>query len=140
MIYLDTSVAVPLFIPEPSSAAVDAWFSSCDEKLVSADWLLTEFASALSIKVRRGEITPAQAKAAGKDFEIFSRSGLRLLPVTRTAFAQAAVLARDASSGLRSGDSLHLAMAIEAGAMGVATADGNLAQNAKANGLAVYRF
>ncbi|MGA7177976.1 MAG: type II toxin-antitoxin system VapC family toxin [Thiobacillaceae bacterium] len=140
MIYLDTSAAIPMFVPEPASDAVDAWFEACDEPLISADWILTEFASALSIKVRRGELKQGQAQMAWKDFENFSRSGLRLIPVSRQAFEHAAQLARHVPSGLRSGDSLHLAMAIEARSASIATADGNLEKNAKAKGLAVKRF
>lgn len=140
MIYLDTSVAIPLFIPEPTSDAVDAWFEACDDTLISADWILTEFASALSIKVRRGEIEQKQAQAAWKNFESFCQSGLRLVPVSRQAFRQSAQLVLDAASGLRSGASLHLAMAIETGASSIATADVNLAKSAKLKGLAVSRF
>jgi predicted nucleic acid-binding protein len=140
MIYLDTSAAVPLFVPEPSSAAVESWFTVCDKPIVSSDWILTEFASALSIKARRGEIAQSQADAAWRAFEAFSRSGLRLIPVSRSAFDHAARLVRNVASGLRSGDSLHLAMAIEAGATQIATADGNLEENARANGLIVNRF
>ena len=140
MIYLDTSVAIPLFIPEPTSDAVDAWFEACEDTLISADWILTEFATALSIKVRRGEIEQKQAQAAWKNFESFCQSGLRLVPVSRQAFGQAAQLVLNAASGLRSGDSLHLAMAIETGASSIATADINLAKNAKLKGLAVNRF
>ena len=140
MIYLDTSAAIPLFIPEPISDSVDAWFEACDETLISSDWILTEFASALSIKVRRGEIEQKQAQAAWKDFESFCQSGLRLVTVSRLAFRQAAQLVRDVPSGLRSGDSLHLAMTIEVGAARIATADVNLAKNAKLKGLAVNRF
>ena len=140
MIYLDTSAAIPLFIPEPISDAVDAWFEACDETLISSDWILTEFASALSIKVRRGEIEQKQAQAAWKDFESFCQSGLRLVTVSRQAFRQAAQFVRDVPSGLRSGDSLHLAMSIEVGAASIATADVNLAKNAKLKGLAVNRF
>lgn len=140
MIYLDTSAAIPLFVPEPASDAVDAWFEACDDTLISSDWILTEFASALSIKVRRGEIEQKQAQVAWKDFEHFCQTGLRLVPVSRQAFGQAAQLVRKVSSGLRSGDSLHLAMAIEAGAASIATADLNLAKNAKSMGLAVNRF
>lgn len=140
MVYLDTSAAIPLFVPEPSSDSVDAWFESCDDTLISSDWILTEFASALSMKVRRGEIESIQAQAAWKSFESFCQSGLRLIPVSRQAFAQAALLVRTVSSGLRSGDSLHLAMAIEAGAASIATADGNLEKNARLSGLAVNRF
>lgn len=140
MIYLDTSAAVPLFVPEPASDAVDAWYESCADPLVSSDWIVTEFASALSIKVRRGAIAEKQATAAWKDFEAFRRTGLRLVPVSRQAFDAAARMARDVASGLRSGDSLHLAMALEVGAAGLATADGTLEKSAKAQGLAVYRF
>ena len=140
MIYLDTSAAVPLFVPEPASTAIDSWLETCTSPLVSADWIITEFASALSLKVRRGELTTRQASSAWKGFEEFCEGGLRLLPVTRKAFEQAAMLVRDAGSGLRAGDSLHLAMAIEAGAVGFATADDTLEKNAKAKGLNVNRF
>jgi predicted nucleic acid-binding protein len=140
MIYLDTSAAIPLFVPEPASDAVDAWLEACDDTLISSDWILTEFASALSIKVRRGEIEQKQAQAAWMDFENFCQSGLRLIPVSRQAFAQAAKLVHNIPSGLRSGDSLHLSMALEAGAAGIATADNNLAKNAQSMGLAVNRF
>ena len=140
MIYLDTSAAVPLFVREPASKAVDAWLESCTDPIISSDWIVTEFASALSIKVRRGEINARQARAAWKDFDAFCNSGLRLLPVSRKAFRQAAMMALNAPSGLRSGDSLHLAMALEAGASGLSTADDTLENNAKAKGLNVIRF
>ena len=140
MIYLDTSAAVPMFVPEPASDAVDAWYESCVDPLISSDWIVTEFAGALSIKVRRREIVEKQAKAAWKDFEVFCRNGLRLVPVSRQAFDAAARMARDVASGLRSGDSLHLAMALEIGAAGLATADETLAKNAKVAGLVVNQF
>lgn len=140
MIYLDTSAAVPLFVREPASDAVDAWLESCTDPIVSSDWIVTEFASALSIKVRKGEINARQARAAWKDFDAFCNSGLRLLPVSRKAFKVAAMMALNATSGLRSGDSLHLAMALEAGASGLSTADDTLAISAKAKGLKVIRF
>lgn len=140
MIYLDTSVAVPLFVPEPSSAAIDAWLESCTSPLVTSDWIMTEFGSALSMKVRRGEIDTKQAKAAWKGFEGFCQTGLRLLPISRKTFNEAAKLALTSSSGLRAGDSLHLAAALEIGTTGFATADATLEKNAKAKGLNVLRF
>lgn len=110
------------------------------DTLISSNWILTEFASALPIKVRRGEIEQKQAQATWKHFESFCQSGLRLVPVCRQAFGQVEQYVRNVPSGLRSGDSLHLAMAIEAGAASIATADANLAKNAKSMGLAVNRF
>jgi predicted nucleic acid-binding protein len=140
MIYLDTSAAVPLFVQEASSDAVDAWLESCTDTIISSDWIVTELASALSMKVRRGEINAKLAQAAWKNFDGFCKSGLRLLPVSRKAFSDAATMTLDSASGLRSGDSLHLAMALEAGASGFSTADDLLAKNAKAKGLKVIRF
>ena len=81
MIYLDTSAAVPLFVREPASAAVDAWFEACTEPLLSSDWIVTEFASALSIKERSGMLLSKDARAAWRSFEAFCESGLRLLTV-----------------------------------------------------------
>ncbi len=140
MIYLDTSAAVPLFVREPASEAIDAWLESCTDPIISSDWIVTEFASALSIKVRKGEINARQAHAAWKNFDAFCNSGLRLVPVSRKALKEAAMMALNAQSGLRSGDSLHLAMALEAGASGLSTADVTLGNNAKARGLNVIRF
>lgn len=140
MIYLDTSAAVPLFIPEPSSDRIVEWFGSCTQTLASSDWIMTEFASALFIKVRRGELAQRHAKMAWDEFEIFSRTGLRLVPVTRAAFNSAAELVRTFRSSLRAGDSLHLAMAMEIRATSIATADAQLEKSAAAHGLAVTRF
>lgn len=140
MIYLNTSALVPLFVREPTSQAVSAWFAASAETLVAADWLVTEFASALSIKVRRGDIGPGTANQVWNEFEHFCAGCLRLVPVSRNAFAEAARLVRDTNSGLRAGDSLHLAVALESGIKLLATADGNLDANARRQGLETIRF
>lgn len=131
MIYLDTSAAVSLFVAEPSSELVDRWLSACDVPVVSSDWMVTEFASALSIKERSGTLTAKDAKVAWRNFETFCQSGLRLAPVSRYAFAVAAKLVREPSHGLRSGDALHLAVAREIGAKIISTLDATMASNAK---------
>ena len=131
MIYLDTSVAVPLFVAEPASERVDAWLDACGEGIVSSDWIVTEFASALSIKERSGTLSARDATAAWRSFEAFSRSGLRLAPVNRTAFAEAARIIRQAAFGLRSGDAVHLAVAREIGVSAIATLDATMASSAK---------
>lgn len=140
MVYLDTSVAVPIFVPEPASEAIVGWIDANDDLLVSSDWIMTEFASALSIKVRQGEIDARQAKAARASFEEFCCSGLRLLPLPRSMFDAAAELAANSKSGLRSGDSLHLAAASEIGADAIMTADKVLARNARSLDLVVVEF
>ena len=99
MVYVDTSIAVALFVPEARTADVKAWFAANGDPLVAADWIVTELASALAIKERRGDLAPEDAAAVWREFTAFCGTGLRLVPVTRAAFAAAADLVRDASSG-----------------------------------------
>ena len=131
MVYLDTSVAVPLFVTKPSSDQIDRWFSACDVPVFSSEWIITEFSSALSIKERSGTLAAKDAKAAWRSFETFCQSGLRLMPVSRNAFGAAAAMARVSAHGLRAGDALHLAIALEMGAHAIATLDAVLVGNAK---------
>ena len=140
MIYLDTSVAIPLFVQEAASDAVSAWVKTSGKDLVAADWISTEFASALFVKVRRGELAKKHANLVWENFEFFCRGGLRLILVTRSAFTLGAELIRKAEGALRACDALHLAMALEIGATSVATADDQFHDSATAHGLAVTRF
>ena len=130
MVYLDTSVAVPLFVAEPSSDQVDRWFAACDVPVVSSDWIITEFASALSLKERSGTLAAKDAKAAWRSFETFFHSGLRVMPISRGAFEAAAKMTRESAHGLRAGDALHLAAALEMGAQTIATLDAVMTANA----------
>ena len=140
MVYFDTSAAVPLFVREPASAAVEAWFEACSDPLLSSDWIVTEFASALSIKERTGVLSAKDARAAWRGFEAFCESGLRLIAVSRQAFREAARLARQQSHGLRAGDALHLAVALEAGTKAIATFDATLAAYARRLKLPIVKF
>ena len=140
MIYFDTSAAVPLFVREPASAAVDAWFETCSDPLLSSDWIVTEFASALSLKERSGMLGAKDARAAWRGFEAFCESGLRLIAVSRQAFKEGARLARQQSHGLRAGDALHLAVAREGGAKAMATLDATLVANARRLKMRTVKF
>jgi len=139
-VYLDTSAAVALFVPEPKTPAIAAWFAANADPLVAADWIVTELASALAIKERRGDLEAEQALAVWQEFSAICGTGLRLVPVTRAAFAAAAELVRDARTGLRAGDALHLAVAREVGAAEIATLDATLAANAESKGVRPILF
>ena len=131
MVYVDTSVLVALCVKEPKSAAVARWYAGCTDELTSAAWCVTEFARALGIKQRTNQITAEQSATAWQAFERLCASDLQLLPVDPPAFHRAAVLALDAAAGLRSGDALHLAAALDAKAKGMATLDDVLARTAR---------
>ena len=131
MIYLDTSVLVPLFLNEPMSLAIAEWYSKEKSELVSAAWCVTEFGSALGIKQRTGAVNAQQAGAAWASFGRMVASDLRLLAVMPAHFHRAAELVLDASSGLRAGDALHLACAEAASVKQIATLDEVLGRNAR---------
>lgn len=131
MVYVDTSVLVALCLNEPKSADVTRWYSACTDELVSAIWCVTEFASALGIKQRTRQITKAEGQAAWQQFERLCANDLQLAPMEPGAFHRAALLTLDATTGLRAGDALHLAAALDAKAKSMATLDEVLAKNAK---------
>lgn len=131
MLYVDTSVLVALCTNEAKTADVVKWYANCTEELVSAAWCVTEFASAMGLKQRTGQLTESQAQTAWLQFERICANDLELLPVDAMTFHKAAMLTMDATSGLRAGDALHLACAMEAKAKGLVTLDVVLAKNAK---------
>jgi uncharacterized protein len=131
MVYVDTSVLVALCVRERMTAAVSSWYASVKDDLISGAWCVTEFASALGIKRRTGQITEEQAAFAWQSFERMCASDLQLTPIEPPVFHQAAMLTLDASTGLRAGDALHLATALDCKARTIATLDTVLANNSK---------
>jgi uncharacterized protein len=131
MVYVDTSVLVPLFLNEPNSLAVANWYAREKGDIIAAAWCVPEFASALGIKQRTGAIDVQQAQGAWTRFERMVAADLRLLPVTPASFHRAAELVLDPASTLRAGDALHLACAETAGAKHMATLDDVLSRNAR---------
>ena len=140
MIYVDTSVIVALLTVEAKTPAVMAWYAGLRDAPVSSDWVLTEFSSAISIKLRTGQLSEANAKRVHKEFDLLVAGGLRLAPISRSAYSHAAKMVKSHQHGLRAGDSLHLAVALELGASHMATMDGTLAKNAKRKGLGLIGF
>lgn len=131
MVYVDTSALVALIVNETGSAAVARWYAGTKAELVSAAWCVPEFASALGIKQRTGQLDAAQAREAWERFVRLVANDLKLLPVEPADFHRAAVMTLDAGSALRAGDALHLACAQHADAKSVATLDAVMARNAQ---------
>ncbi len=131
VVYMDTSAMVALIVNEPHSAAVASWYAASKAELVSAAWCVPEFASALGIKQRTGQLDAQQARDAWQRFDRLVANDLRLLPVEPADFHRAAVMTLNAGSALRAGDALHLACAEHAHAKSVATLDEVMARNAQ---------
>ena len=86
MLYVDTSVLVALCTNEAKTADVVKWYGACTEDLSSAASCVTEFASALGLKQRTGQLTEPQAQAAWVKFERICANDLELLPVEAMSF------------------------------------------------------
>jgi uncharacterized protein len=130
MVYVDTSVLVAMCTREGKTADVLMWYSECTHELVSAAWCVTEFASAMGLKQRTGQLTAEQAQTAWTMFERMCANDLELLPIEATIFHKAAMMTMNTASGLRAGDALHLACAVEAKCKSMATLDVVLAKSA----------
>jgi uncharacterized protein len=134
--YIDTSVMVAAHCAEPETERVQNWLAlHSPSDIVTSTWLLTETESALSIKERRGEITRLQHRQISGDIAVFSsRIGFIEVPI-EADFLAAQKLCEVASSRLRAGDGLHLAIALRLKAKCMITLDEVLANNAIANGM-----
>jgi uncharacterized protein len=131
MHYVDSSILVGLCTKETKSPAINQWYeNSRDLQLISSTWMFTEFASALSIKERTGQITPKESKNAWKIFEAICNNDIELIPIDNKVFYLAGQLVLDSSSKLRSGDALHLAAAKFFKAKAIITLDKVLEKNA----------
>lgn len=117
MRYLDTSLIVAALTSEVATPRAQPCVTAAPEvvKYIS-DWSLTEFSSALSIKVRSGQLTIDTRASILARFNRYVAESFVLIPVTAMHFRKAASFADDYTTGLRSGDALHLAIAATFGA------------------------
>lgn len=135
MQYLDTSVLLAALTDEDSTAGVQVWIAEqAAGTLAVSEWVHTEFASALSIKVGTGQIAIADRAAIVAAYTNIVRNSLRVFPVSSEEFRVAALQLGNHDLGLRAGDALHVAVALAHGAT-LCTLDRRLATAALALGV-----
>jgi predicted nucleic acid-binding protein len=101
-----------------------------------SDWVVTEFASALSVKIRMNRLSVQDRAKAVSLFTRLKTESLTVVPISRDHFVSAARFADQFALGLRAGDALHVAVAAEKGAT-ICTLDTRLADAATALGVRV---
>ncbi|CAN5349774.1 type II toxin-antitoxin system VapC family toxin [soil metagenome] len=117
MLYLDASLVVASLILESHTPRVLAWIDEqdADDLWISA-WTSTEVSSALSLKVRTGQIDVVDKRRALATYTDMVADSFKVLMITDRHFQTASGFVDRHTSGLRAGDGLHLAIAFSYGA------------------------
>jgi len=117
MLYLDTSLLVAALTNETETERMQRWLGQqAEDDLAISDWVVTEFSSALSIKLRAGHIEPAHRADALAMFARLTTDNFLVVPVARLQFRTAARFADQHGLRLRAGDALHIAVCADHGA------------------------
>ncbi|WEK45356.1 MAG: type II toxin-antitoxin system VapC family toxin [Candidatus Andeanibacterium colombiense] len=135
--YLDASAVVCALVREPAANRVRAWLGVQDPgALAISPWVATEVASALSMKIRTGDLSLQQRAEALSEWQFFRDESLIELSIERDTFEKAADFVGRAELSLRAGDALHLAICA-ANACSLVTLDERMAKAALELGVAV---
>lgn len=138
--YIDTSALVAVLTREPATPAVNDWLrAQVPGSIFVSDWTHTEVSSALSIKLRSGEIALGARAEALAAFADLTNSSLPTLAVADEHFEVAARFAAQHELNLRAGDALHLAVASDGG-FTLVTLDQRMADAALQLGVPVERI
>lgn len=130
MYYLDTSVLVALYLPEPGSPKAQMFCAGPEPAAISA---LTEveFHSALSRRARAGELSRDDALKVVSNFKVHLDDRLyQITPVAPRDYALARDWLGTFRTPLRTLDAIHLAVTFSNGFI-VVTADRILAESAR---------
>lgn len=138
MIYCDASLVVAVLAPEIHSAQARAWLrGQAGNRLAASPWVSVEVASALAMKQRRGALSAEGRSTLAARWRVLSRRSFHELSVEERHYGLAATLVDAGRSGLRGGDALHLAIALDH-RCALATYDDDLADAARAHGVEVH--
>ena len=135
-IYLDSSIVVPLFLPDEFNARAEAFLLTGPAGLVISDFVLTEFASVVGIRVRTKEMTVTAARAAFSNLDLWEGRKTARAETNAADIRAAEEMLRRLDMTLRAPDAINLAIARRLGAE-LATFDEQTAKCSKVLGVAL---
>lgn len=134
-LYLDTSLIVAALTKEAETVRVQKWLhGQTTTALAVSDWVVTEFSSALALKIRTRQMTADHRADALATFARLVEESFVLLPISGLQFNLAARFADNYALGLRAGDALHLAICADHGTT-LCTLDRTLGEAGRALGV-----
>lgn len=139
LVYLDTSVLVKRYLPEPQSDAVDVYLDDPTHRFVVSDLCVVELESAIARRARENNGTIPREKLRLR-IDDDMRGGFFLIHTLNTAVLIEARQWIAEGEPLATLDALHLATALHAGAEIFASDDRQLQRAAKAAGFKVHSF
>jgi uncharacterized protein len=127
MIYIDTSVIVAAFTAEEKTEQAQQFLTTEEQgPLCVSSWTLTEFASAISLKIRQGTLTELDRAKIQSTWHQAINENFIVLSITQSCYEAATIFVGEHTLGLRAADALHIAIAAETGAS-LATFDKKMA-------------
>lgn len=133
--YLDASVLVALFLPDPQTVKATAAVAKLSDAAVVSDIAALEFASTVARKVRAGELAAKDGKIILSNFDIWTDASARLSTESADVVAADAIV-RQFDVNLHGADAIHVAMTMRIGAT-LLTLDAKMKANAKKLGVPV---
>jgi predicted nucleic acid-binding protein len=139
--YLDTSALAKLYLNELRSDEFESYLEGRDDSVIST-LTIVEMRSLLARHRRMGQLEASDEARVFARFEEDIQQGLFLLRPLSDEHTSAAVrlIERSGTPSLRTLDALHIAVAQQAGADELATADRAMAAAAEELGWRVARF
>jgi hypothetical protein len=135
-VYIDTSAAVALFLPDPLSARANTLVAAQRDPLVVSDYVALEFASSVMRLTRAKVVALKTAKEALAEFDAWAATSCERAETMAADIATAAAFVRRDGVALRTSDAVNVAIAERLGAA-LLTFDKKLASNARRLGLAI---
>jgi predicted nucleic acid-binding protein len=128
-VYLDTSVAVPLLLPDAFADRALRFLAGISADLIVSDFVATEFASVVGIRLRSKLLSAADARTVLTNLDVWIARSAQRVELDPLDIRSAEAMLRRLDLVLRAPDAINIAVAQRMGA-DLATFDRRMADNA----------